>query len=100
MEKVSHLFSIFLFYILLLKILYLGCIFVGIYIKEGQNNDLKQKLKMWKERLHIAFTMSMGLLLVLLFSTLINKGEVCVDGHVKVYLSAFGVLSLLEFIRE
>jgi len=100
MGKYHRTFDIFLLCILLVKILYIGCLFSGIYINRGSDNDLKLQLETWKENLHIAFTMSMGLLLVLLFSNIINKGEVCIDGHVKVYLSTFGVLSLLEFIRK
>ena len=74
--------------------------FAGVYINRGYNNDLKLQLETCKEYLHVVFTMSMGVLLILLFSNLINKGEVCVDGHLKVYLSTFGILSLLEFIRK
>jgi len=80
--------------------MYLGCVFFSIYINRGNNNDLKLQIEAWKEDLHIAFTMSMGVLLILVFSNLIHKGEVCVDGHLKIYLTTFGVLSLFEFIRK
>jgi hypothetical protein len=100
MEKYHRAFNIFLFCILFVKIVYIGCMFAGVYINRGYNNDLKLQLETCKEYLHVVFTMSMGVLLILLFSNLINKGEVCVDGHLKVYLSTFGILSLLEFIRN
>ena len=52
------------------------------------------------DRLHSIFTISMGVLLLVLFNPISNSKIVCVDGHTKLFLYIFGALSILGIVQH
>jgi len=49
--------------------------------------------------LHDIFTLGIGLLLIYLYNHLTPK-HVCIEGHTKVYLYSFGILSLIGTLQK
>lgn len=70
------------------------------YAKQVQNTDQIRFMDEMTDILHKSYSIMMSILLILLFSNLINKGEVCIDGHLKVYLTTFGILSFFDFLNR
>lgn len=100
MEKYSHFVQAFMLLILCIKIAFLICAVMVFYTKRNHEQVQMEFWSYWKKYLHIVFSMLMSLLLIMLFSNLLNKGTVCIDGHVKLYLSTFGILSFFDFLHE
>tara|TARA_B100001063_G_C16459439_1_gene402316 strand:+ start:60 stop:407 length:348 start_codon:yes stop_codon:yes gene_type:complete len=99
MNKNSMLFEGFLYFILVVKILFVCCLFLRIYESRKGNKVEEEKYEYYEEKYHNLFTFCMGILLIILFSYK-NKGEVCVSGHTKLFLFIFGVLSLTQLIKN
>jgi predicted membrane channel-forming protein YqfA (hemolysin III family) len=64
------------------------------------NIDKSTWYKMLQDILHHLFTLLMGILLTVLFSPIYSAKTVCVDGHTKLFLYAFGVLSIIGIIQH
>jgi len=99
MNQKSPLFEIFLYFILIVKILFVFFLLLTKYESIKGNKSKEKKYKYYEETLHKLFTFCMGILLILLFSGL-TKGQVCIDGHTKIFLFAFGVLSIISLIQD
>ena len=99
MNKNSMLFEGFLYFILVVKILFVYCLFLKIYESRKGNKVEEEKYEYYEEKYHNLFTFCMGILLIILFSYR-NKGIVCVSGHTKLFLFIFGVLSLTQLIKN
>lgn len=100
MEKYPHLVQAFMIAILCVKIAFIACSLLAFYTKYNKELKTSDFWLGWKHKFHITFSIMMSALLVLLFSNLLNKGTVCIDGHMKLYLSTFGILSLFDFLHE
>ena len=99
MDQKSIYFESFLSVILVIKIIFIFSLVMKIIESKRGNSKKEEKYKMYEETFHNLFTLCMGILLIMLFSSR-NKGEVCIDGHTKIYLFLFGVLSLLSIFKN
>ena len=95
----SLLFEGFLYFILIIKILFVFCLFMKVLESRKGNKCKENKYAQYEERFHNLWHFSMGILLIILFSGDNNK-IVCVDGHTKFFLFVFGVLSLTQLIQN
>ena len=95
----SLLFEGFLYFILIIKILFVFCLFMKVLESRKGNKCKENKYAQYEERFHNLWHFSMGILLIILFSGDNNK-IVCVDGHTKFFLFVFGVLSLTTIIQD
>ena len=95
----SLLFEGFLYFILIIKILFVFCLFMKVLESRKGNKCKENKYAQYEERFHNLWHFSMGILLIILFSGVNNK-IVCVDGHTKFFLFVFGVLSLTQLIQN
>jgi len=100
MKQNSYVFEIFLYVILVVKIGFLFTILMSEYENRIGNNDKSEWYKMLKDKLHQLFTLLMGILMSILFSPIYSSKTVCVDGHTKLFLYAFGVLSIIGIIQH
>ena len=95
----SLFFEAFLYFILIIKILFVFCLFMKVMESRKGNNKKEKKYAQYEEKFHSIFTFCMGILLILLFSG-VNNIPICVDGHTKFFLFVFGVLSLTQLIQD
>jgi uncharacterized protein YhhL (DUF1145 family) len=95
----SPMFEAFLYFILIVKILFVFCLFMKVMESKKGNTKKEKKYAHYEERLHNLFTFCMGILLIILFSGR-NKDRVCVAGHTKFFLFVFGVLSLTQLLQD
>ena len=100
MKQNSYVFELLLYVILVVKICFLFTIIMSKYQNRTGNNDKYEWYKMLKDKLHHLFTLLMGILLTVLFSPIYSSKTVCVDGHTKIFLYIFGVLSILGIIQH
>ena len=98
--KTSIAFELFLFFILGVKLAFIITILLGVVAKRNGSKEEVEKYTVMNDRLHSIFTISMGILLMILFSPKTNSKIVCVDGHTKLFLYIFGVLSILGVIQH
>ncbi len=95
----SLLFEAFLYFILIIKILFVFCLFMKVMESRKGNRYNENKYAQYEEIFHNIWHLCMGILLIILFSGDNNK-TVCVDGHTKFFLFVFGVLSLTTIIQD
>ena len=71
-------------------------------VKSKRTGSIEEihKYTVMNHRLHSIFTISMGVLLLILFNPRSNSKIVCVDGHTKLFLYIFGVLSILGIVQH
>lgn len=99
MNHNSRLFEAYLFFILIVKILFVFSLILKIQASRKGEKEEEEKYNNYQQELHKLFTGSMGILLIILFIPK-NKGEVCVDGHTKLFLFIFGVLSIITLMED
>lgn len=100
MKQNSYVFELLLYIILVVKICFLFTIIMSKYENRRGNNDKYEWYKILKDKLHHLFTLLMGILLTVLFSPIYSSKTVCVDGHTKLFLYAFGVLSIIGIVQH
>ncbi len=100
MKKNSPIFEGFLYFILAVKVAFLISILLIIKGKIDGDKDEIHKYTLLKDRLHHLFTVCMGILLIILFYPDKTILEVCVDGHTKLFLYIFGILSVLGIMQN
>ena len=98
--KNSLSFNLFLYFILIVKIAFLITILLSITSKRSGSIKEAEKYTVMNDRLHSIFTISMGVLLLVLFNPISNSKIVCVDGHTKLFLYIFGALSILGIVQH
>jgi len=98
--KNSFSFDLFLYFILVVKIAFLITIFLSITSKRSGSIEEAEKYTVMNHRLHSIFTISMGVLLLILFNPINNLKIVCVDGHPRLFLYIFGALSILGVVQH
>ena len=98
--KNSLSFELFLYFILIVKIAFLITILLTVKSKRTGSIEEIHKYTVMNDRLHSIFTISMGVLLLVLFNPISNSKIVCVDGHTKLFLYIFGALSILGIVQH
>ncbi len=63
------------------------------------NSDWLKQVEIIEDILHLSFTFCIGILLIYLFHHL-TPARVCIEGHEKMYLYAFGILSAFGSIKK
>lgn len=99
MNQKSRSFEAYLFFILIVKMLFVFSLILKIQASRKGKKEEEEKYNNYQQELHKLFTGSMGILLIILFIPK-NKGEVCVDGHTKLFLFIFGVLSIITLMED
>ena len=94
----SPLFTTFLYFILVVKILFLISMIFSVYASHKGTQSQADKYEHFQNKMEHLFIISMGILMMILFFPH-TKGEVCVDGHTKLFLYIFGMLSILSIIK-
>lgn len=99
-NKDTRLFTL-LIGILIIKVLWIISLFSNFIIKYyGSYDDYYIQLNNDIEyTLHDIFTILMGILLIYLYNHLTTK-QVCIEGHTKIYLYSFGILSLIGTLQK
>lgn len=100
-EKKDVKLNMLLIFILIVKVLWIISLFSHFAIKHYLSDDnyyveLNENIEYM---LHNIFTMLIGLLLVYLYHHLTSK-VVCIEGHIKLYLFSFGVLSIIGVLQK
>ena len=89
----SIIFSIFV-----LKITSIIMVFISIYL-HITNNSYEHLINSIEHYIQMLFTINMGVLLIYLYHHYTPK-KVCIEGHTKMYLYLFGILSLLGGFKK
>jgi len=89
----------FLYFILIVKIMFVISLFVKLKASRNGDKEKEEQYSKYQEKLHNLFTFCMGVLLIILFNPRKTRGEVCIEGHTKLFLFAFGILSLSTLIH-
>ena len=95
----SPLFEGYLYLILIVKILFLISMILTVYASHKGTQSETQKYENFQDKMEHLFTILMGILMMILFFPH-AKGQVCVDGHTKLFLYIFGILSILGIIKN
>jgi len=62
-------------------------------------NDSVKQVEMIEDVLHLTLTFCIGILLIYLFHHL-TQARVCIEGHEKMYLYTFGILSAIGSVKK
>lgn len=92
-------FEMFLYFILVVKILYLIAMILNLYASVKGTKSQQERYENFQDKMEHLFIILMGILMVILFHPR-NKGEVCISGHTKLFLYIFGILSILGIIKN
>jgi cell division protein FtsW (lipid II flippase) len=95
----SPAFEAFLYFILVVKILFLISMLLSIYASHKGTQAQADKYENFQEKMEHLFIICMGILMMILYFPH-SKGPVCVDGHTKLFLYIFGILSVLGIIKN
>jgi len=95
----SMLFDTFLYVILTVKILFLISMLLSVYYSYKGKYSESKKYENYQDKMEHLFILLMGVLMIILFYPR-HKGKVCVDGHTKLFLYIFGILSILDLIKH
>ena len=95
----SPAFEAFLYFILIVKILFLISMLLALYASHKGTQSQAQKYENFQDKMEHLFIISMGILMMILFFPH-TKGQVCVDGHTKLFLYIFGIVSVLGIIKN
>ena len=100
-EKRDVKLNMLLLFILIVKVLWVLSLFSHFIIKHYISDDnYYVKLNDDIEYiLHNLFTVLIGTLLIYLYHHFTSK-SVCIEGHTKIYLFSFGVLSLIGTLQK
>jgi hypothetical protein len=96
--KNGHLDTV-LFFIIGIKILWIVSIFSGIFVHKyyPQYIILNENIE---DILHNTFTIAIGILLVYVYNYFNKSSTVCIEGHTKLYLFSFGVVSVIGIVQK
>jgi len=95
----SPYFDGFLYLILFIKILFLISMILTVYASHFGSNDDVEKYTAYQDKFEHLFIILMGILMIVIFYPH-GKGPTCVDGHTKIFLYVFGILSVLGIIKN
>ena len=88
--------DIFVFFIFILKIIFIFLAIFHLYdkVKGKTNTPIDKKVLFWKERVEFIFVCMMALLLIYLFNP-INKTPIILDKETKLVLFLFGIILIV-----
>lgn len=99
-------FDIYIIFIFLIKIGFIGMALIHLYLKlkHKEDTDLDKKILYWKERFEFIFITLMSILLIYLFNPRHDR-SILIDHETKILLYLFGFVLLITadwdvFIRE
>ena len=101
-EIKDTMLTMLLRFILVVKILWIVSLFSYFVIKFYDPTKYSQYLElvdMLEDLLHTTFIFCIGILLVYLYNHL-RPSKVCIEGHTKLYLYTFGILSIIGSIQH
>ena len=100
-EKKDVKLNMLLIFILIVKVLWLLSLFSHFIIKHylPPDNNYIHLNENIEYTLHNLFTILIGSLLIYLYHYLTSK-TVCIEGHIKLYLFSFGVLSIIGVLQK
>ena len=102
LQKEEGLLNHLLIYILIVKILWILFTFSHIILTLYGNNTIikyKKIIDDIDEALRDIFLLLIGLLLVYLYNHL-TPSKVCIEGHTKIYLYIFGIVTILGSLQK
>ena len=85
--------------LLCVKIIWILVIFSHFIVKKYYQNKYEKIIIVFEDTLHNLFTLLIGILLIYLYNHL-TASKVCVEGHPKMYLYGFGLLSCIGIIQK
>ena len=88
--------------LLIVKIVWVITMGVLLLVKHDiipHGSDLVEQVETIEHRLHLTLTFLIGTLLVYLFNHLTST-KVCIEGHEKMYLYTFGILSAIGSVKK
>jgi len=94
--------NVLLFVLLIIKIVWIISLGALILVQHDiilHGKDLVKQIEMIELTLHLTLTCLIGLLLVYLFHHLTST-RVCIEGHEKLYLYTFGILSAIGSVKK
>jgi hypothetical protein len=92
--------DIILLSLLCVKIIWVLVIFSHFIVKKYYyQNKCEKIIVVFEDILHNVFTLLIGILLIYLYNHL-TASKVCVEGHPKMYLYGFGLLSCIGIIQK
>ena len=91
--------DIILLSLLCVKIIWVLVIFSHFIVKKYYQNKYEKIIVVFEDTLHNVFTLLIGILLIYLYNHL-TASKVCVEGHPKMYLYGFGLLSCIGIIQK
>lgn len=100
-EKKDIFLNSILKFILFVKVLWVLSLFSHFILKKyySQYHEYIKIDEDIEYLLHNIFTLTIGLLLIYLYNHLTTK-EVCIEGHAKLYLYSFGILSIVGTLQK
>lgn len=89
-------YSIYIFFIILIKIIFIGLSIYSIILrKKGDEKTTKySEIIFWKDRIEFIFIIAMALLLIYLFNSYNNKTN-CIDYETRILLFLFGIILII-----
>ena len=89
------LYTFYISFIFLVKIIYFIFALLIIYFDYKKNNKLIEKFTFWKHHIEFLFIALMSLLLIILFNPFFN-GIKLIDQETKILLFAYGIIILIN----
>jgi hypothetical protein len=85
--------------LLIIKVIWVVTLFSHFIIKKYYNSNNESFIIELESNFHNMHTLFIGILLVYLYNHL-TPSKVCVEGHAKLYLYTFGILSCVGVVQK
>jgi hypothetical protein len=85
--------------LLVIKIIWVLTMFIHFINKKYYNNYNESLIIKLESNIHNIHTLFIGILLIFLYNHL-TPSKVCVEGHTKLYLYSFGILSCIGIVQK
>ena len=85
--------------LLIIKVIWVLTLFSHFIIKKYFNNNNESFIVELESNFHNMHTLFIGILLIYLYNHL-TPSKVCVEGHTKLYLYSFGILSCVGVVQK
>ena len=96
--QVPILYNVFLGFVVIVKVLYIGLAIYSIYISKKEPNNKKklEEILYFKERLEVLFKGLMAILLIYLFNPIFNnRDNMILNYETRLFLFVFGIIIFL-----
>jgi hypothetical protein len=95
----NPVWDVLLIVILTVKIVWILSLFSHFISKEYFHNNYEKIIIKTQNTSHDIFTLLIGILLIYLYNHL-TTSKVCIEGHAKMYLYSYGILSCVGSIQK